>query len=84
MPRVETHDVSRTRHSAISTQSAQSWHRSADAGPDHRRKDHASLAIRPAGVKALGYRRFGSKAGVNGFTELRCITVQAGPRHYPF
>jgi vanillin dehydrogenase len=36
------------------------------------------------GVKASGYGRFGGKAGVNEFTELRWITVQTTPRHYPF
>jgi len=36
------------------------------------------------GVKASGYGRFGGKAGVNEFTELRWITIQNGPRHYPF
>jgi hypothetical protein len=28
--------------------------------------------------------RFGDKAGVNEFTELRWIKVQTTPRHYPF
>jgi acyl-CoA reductase-like NAD-dependent aldehyde dehydrogenase len=36
------------------------------------------------GVKASGYGRFGGKAGVNEFTEVRWITIQTGPRHYPF
>jgi benzaldehyde dehydrogenase (NAD) len=36
------------------------------------------------GVKASGYGRFGGKAGVEAFTELRWITVQTAPRHYPF
>ena len=36
------------------------------------------------GVKASGYGRFGGKAGVEAFTELRWITVQTTPRHYPF
>jgi len=36
------------------------------------------------GVKASGYGRFGGKAGVNEFTELRWITIQTTPRHYPF
>ena len=36
------------------------------------------------GVKASGYGRFGGRAGVNEFTELRWITIQTTPRHYPF
>lgn len=36
------------------------------------------------GVKASGYGRFGGKAGVSEFTELRWITIQTTPRHYPF
>ena len=36
------------------------------------------------GVKSSGYGRFGGKAGVHEFTELRWITIQTTPRHYPF
>lgn len=36
------------------------------------------------GVKSSGYGRFGGKAGVDSFTELRWITFQTSPRHYPF
>jgi acyl-CoA reductase-like NAD-dependent aldehyde dehydrogenase/ABC-type branched-subunit amino acid transport system ATPase component len=36
------------------------------------------------GVKASGLGRFGGKAGVHEFTELRWITVQTTERHYPF
>jgi len=36
------------------------------------------------GVKASGYGRFGGKAAVEHFTELRWITIQTTPRHYPF
>ncbi len=36
------------------------------------------------GVKASGYGRFGGKAAVAEFTELRWITVATTPRHYPF
>ena len=36
------------------------------------------------GVKASGYGRFGGKAAIDEFTDLRWITIQTGPRHYPF
>jgi benzaldehyde dehydrogenase (NAD) len=36
------------------------------------------------GVKASGWGRFGGVAGVHEFTDLRWITIQSGPRHYPF
>ena len=36
------------------------------------------------GVKGSGIGRFGGKAGVAEFTELRWITLQTTPRHYPF
>jgi benzaldehyde dehydrogenase (NAD) len=36
------------------------------------------------GVKASGMGRFGGAAGVHEFTELRWLTVQTSPRHYPF
>ncbi|MGM3273993.1 aldehyde dehydrogenase [Ralstonia sp. 24A2] len=36
------------------------------------------------GVKASGFGRFGGSAGVAEFTELRWMTVQTTPRHYPF
>ena len=35
------------------------------------------------GVKASGYGRFGGKAGISEFTELRWITIETGPQHYP-
>lgn len=35
------------------------------------------------GVKASGYGRFGGKAGIAEFTDLRWITIQSGHRHYP-
>ena len=35
------------------------------------------------GVKQSGYGRFGSKVSVAEFTELRWITIQTTPRHYP-
>src|SRR5262245_3539341 len=36
------------------------------------------------GVKASGYGRFGGKAAIAEFTELRWIPLQSGPRAYPF
>jgi benzaldehyde dehydrogenase (NAD) len=36
------------------------------------------------GVKGSGIGRFGGKAGIEAFTELRWMTVQTSARHYPF
>ncbi|MDQ7746673.1 aldehyde dehydrogenase family protein [Hydrogenophaga pseudoflava] len=36
------------------------------------------------GVKASGWGRFGGQAGIEAFTDLRWITLQTTPRHYPF
>ena len=35
------------------------------------------------GMKASGYGRFGGKAGIDSFTELRWITIETEPGHYP-
>ncbi len=35
------------------------------------------------GTKASGYGRFGGKAGIDAFTELRWVTVETQPGHYP-
>ena len=35
------------------------------------------------GTKASGYGRFGGRAGIDGFTELRWITMETEPGHYP-
>jgi vanillin dehydrogenase len=35
------------------------------------------------GVKASGWGRFGGKAALEEFTELRWMTIQQGARHYP-
>ncbi|MGA2739976.1 MAG: aldehyde dehydrogenase [Bryobacteraceae bacterium] len=35
------------------------------------------------GVRASGYGRFGGTAGIDAFTELRWITVETQPGHYP-
>jgi acyl-CoA reductase-like NAD-dependent aldehyde dehydrogenase len=36
------------------------------------------------GMKASGYGRFGGRAGIAEFTELRWITIETQPGHYPF
>jgi benzaldehyde dehydrogenase (NAD) len=36
------------------------------------------------GVKGSGIGSFGGKAGIAAFTDLRWVTVQTTPRHYPF
>ena len=36
------------------------------------------------GVKGSGIGRFGGKAGIHEFTELRWMTIQTTPRQYPF
>lgn len=35
------------------------------------------------GVKASGYGSFGGKSAIEQFTQLRWVTLQNGPRHYP-
>jgi len=35
------------------------------------------------GVRNSGYGRFGGKAAIDEFTDLRWITIQTAPRHYP-
>jgi acyl-CoA reductase-like NAD-dependent aldehyde dehydrogenase len=35
------------------------------------------------GVKGSGYGRFGGRAGIDSFTELRWITVETQPGHFP-
>jgi len=36
------------------------------------------------GVKESGFGRFGGRAGIEAFTELRWITMQTTPRELPF
>ena len=36
------------------------------------------------GMKASGYGRFGGRAGIHEFTELRWITIETKPHYYPF
>lgn len=36
------------------------------------------------GTKASGYGRFGGRAGIDFFTELRWITIETAKQHYPF
>jgi benzaldehyde dehydrogenase (NAD) len=35
------------------------------------------------GVGSSGYGRFGGRAGIDSFTELRWITIETEPGHYP-
>jgi acyl-CoA reductase-like NAD-dependent aldehyde dehydrogenase len=35
------------------------------------------------GVKSSGYGSFGSRTAIDQFTQLRWVTLQHGPRHYP-
>ena len=35
------------------------------------------------GTKASGHGRFGGKAGIDAFTELRWVTIDTQPVHYP-
>ena len=44
--------------------------------------DEANMPF--GGVKDSGYGRFGGRAAIAEFTDLRWITVQTEPRHYPF
>ncbi len=44
-------------------------------------QDEAQMPF--GGVKASGYGRFGGKASVAEFTELRWITIGSGEGHYP-
>jgi acyl-CoA reductase-like NAD-dependent aldehyde dehydrogenase len=48
--------------------------------------DHVTPAMRiyRRCPSASGYGRFGGRAAIDEFTELRWITVQTGPRLYPF
>jgi acyl-CoA reductase-like NAD-dependent aldehyde dehydrogenase len=36
------------------------------------------------GVKGSGYGRFGGKAAIHEFTDLRWITIEDSQQHYPF
>ncbi|MGH8031385.1 MAG: aldehyde dehydrogenase [Luteimonas sp.] len=45
-------------------------------------QDEAQMPF--GGVKGSGWGRFNGMAGVREFTELRWITMQTLPRHYPF
>ena len=50
----------------------------------HQRLDRSDEPQMPfGGTKASGYGRFGGKAGIDSFTELRWITFETEPGHYP-
>jgi benzaldehyde dehydrogenase (NAD) len=36
------------------------------------------------GMKGSGYGRFGGRAAISEFTELRWITIETEPHQYPF
>ena len=36
------------------------------------------------GMKGSGYGRYGGQAGIAEFTDLRWITIETQPQHYPF
>ena len=44
-------------------------------------QDEAQMPF--GGVGSSGYGRFGGKAGVDAFTELRWITIETQPGHFP-
>lgn len=45
-------------------------------------QDEAQIPF--GGTKASGYGRFGGRAVIDEFTELRWITIESTPQHYPF
>lgn len=45
-------------------------------------QDEATVPF--GGVKASGYGKFGSVAGINAFTNLRWLTIEGQEPHYPF
>jgi acyl-CoA reductase-like NAD-dependent aldehyde dehydrogenase len=45
-------------------------------------QDEAQIPF--GGMKASGYGNFGGRAAINEFTELRWITIETKPHHYPF
>jgi benzaldehyde dehydrogenase (NAD) len=45
-------------------------------------QDEAQMPF--GGMKGSGYGRFGGRAGIEEFTELRWVTLQTSPAHYPF
>jgi benzaldehyde dehydrogenase (NAD) len=45
-------------------------------------QDEAQMPF--GGVKGSGYGRFGGKAGVEAFTDLRWVTIDNAGQHYPF
>ena len=46
-------------------------------------REAAAITTQIGGVGASGYGRLGGKAGIDQFTELRWITMETQPGHYP-
>jgi acyl-CoA reductase-like NAD-dependent aldehyde dehydrogenase len=44
-------------------------------------RDEAQMPF--GGLKASGYGRFGGRAAIGEFTELRWLTINTVPAHYP-
>jgi acyl-CoA reductase-like NAD-dependent aldehyde dehydrogenase len=75
-----------TRAAAATLQDAQAAADTAASGICHINgptvQDEAQTPF--GGMKASGYGRFNGLAAINEFTELRWITVETEPHHYPF
>jgi hypothetical protein len=49
----------------------------------YRPRSRSALDHFSAQTAGAGYGRFDGKAGIDSFTELRWITIETGPGHYP-
>ena len=81
----DCNSVSLRRYSPRQPRAVCVWPKRIDSGMCHINgptvHDEAQMPF--GGVKDSGYGRFGGKASIAEFTDLRWITVQTGPRHYP-